>query len=312
MSLRTFLELVQIQTKLTCLFPFIAGCLLAFYRFGTFRPINTLIFITALLVFVMTTTAINNYMDFRKATSDDYRRRKNIIGQAGVPEWQIVAIILIMFSIATGLGIWLAFRTDLVLLLLGAAAFAIGILYSFGPIPLSRMPLGEIFSGVTEGFINLFLAVYINAYDQGIVNLIWQDRLIQVRMDIVLILEMILVSLPFVFTIANIMLANNICDLEEDISNHRYTLPYYIGKRHAIQLYNGLYAASFAAIVVCIVLRILPAILLLTLLMAVPVYRLCRRFSRVQLKSKTFIVSVKSLALVNGTLTMLLFIAVIL
>ncbi len=33
--------------------------------------------------------------------------------------------------------------------------------------------------------------------------------------------------------IAN-MLSNNICDLETDITNHRYTLVYYIGKKQAL------------------------------------------------------------------------------
>ena len=45
----------------------------------------------------------------------------------------------------------------------------------------------------------------------------------------------VLASLPLVFTIANIMLANNLRDLETDIENHRYTLVYYIGpdQRHS-------------------------------------------------------------------------------
>ncbi len=43
-----------------------------------------------------------------------------------------------------------------------------------------------------------------------------------------------LVSIPMIVGIANIMLANNICDLEEDIANKRHTLPYYIGKKNAI------------------------------------------------------------------------------
>ncbi|KHS59025.1 1,4-dihydroxy-2-naphthoate prenyltransferase, partial [Listeria monocytogenes] len=70
-----------------------------------------------------------------------------------------------MFFIATGLGVWLVFRTDLLVLLIGFVCFCIGILYTFGPVPLSRMPLGEIFSGVTMGFGIFFLAVYVNAYD---------------------------------------------------------------------------------------------------------------------------------------------------
>ena len=38
--------------------------------------------------------------------------------------------------------------------------------------------------------------------------------------------------------IANIMLANNICDVEEDIINNRFTLPYYLGKKNAFNLFK--------------------------------------------------------------------------
>ncbi len=47
-------------------------------------------------------------------------------------------------------------------------------------------------------------------------------------------IESVPISLPLVCTIANIMLSNNICDLETDITNHRYTLVYYIGKKQAL------------------------------------------------------------------------------
>ncbi len=36
------------------------------------------------------------------------------------------------------------------------------------------------------------------------------------------------------------MLANNTCDLEVDIRNHRFTLVYYLGKARAVALYTGL------------------------------------------------------------------------
>lgn len=157
----------------------------------------------------------------------------------------------------------------------------------------------------------LFLAVYVNAYDEGIANLVWQGRIVLLRADILLLFEIVLVSLPCMFTIANLMLANNICDLEDDIKNHRFTLVYYIGKRYAIWLFNGLYAGSFAAIFIAVLLNILPPVLLLALLAALPVYRLVKKFNQLQDKSKTFVVAVKNLVLVNSTIVVLLLIAVI-
>ncbi|MFB1051054.1 1,4-dihydroxy-2-naphthoate polyprenyltransferase [Paraliobacillus sp. JSM ZJ581] len=311
MSISTFLKLVEIQTKIASVFPFLIGCLFVYYRYDSFQPLNTMIFFLSMLTFDLTTTAINNYMDYRKASSEAYRLEHNIIGQKNISESTVIITILCLLTLATSLGIWLVFRTDLFVLLVGMVCFGIGIFYTFGPIPFSRMPLGEIFSGVTMGFGILFLAIYVSAYDQGIVQLVWQGRMIRVEADILLVLEIILISIPCVFTIANLMLANNICDLEEDIYNQRFTLPYYIGKKYAIWLFNGLYILSFTAIVVAVILGILPPLILIVLLVSYPVYQLVRQFNIKQVKSETFSVAVKNLVLVNGSVVILLAVTVL-
>lgn len=300
MSIRTFFKLVEIQTKIASVFPFLVGILYVLYRYDTFHVINTIIFFSAMLIFDMTTTAINNYMDYRKASTNQYRRDKNIIGQEEIPEKLVIATILMMFLTATGLGIILAVQTGLLVLLIGAACFTIGILYTFGPIPLSRMPLGEIFSGVTMGFGIIFLTVYVNAFDQGIASLIWEGQIIQLQGNIFKLFEIVWISLPCVFTIANLMLANNICDLEEDIANHRFTLPFYLGKKYSLWLFNGLYAFSFIAIIVAVFLEWLPVFILLALVAMIPVYKHIRIFNTIQKKQETFSLAVKNLIIVNG------------
>lgn len=312
MSLKTFFILVEIKTKIASLFPFLIGSLYVYYRYDTFRPMNTLIFFFSMLIFDLTTTAINNYMDYKKASTDEYRKTVNIIGRANIPEKLVVTTILTMLTIATSLGIWLVFRTDLLVLLIGMVCFGIGIFYTFGPIPLSRMPLGEIFSGLTMGFGILFLTVYINAFDQGIANIFWEGSAIQIYVDIIKLLEILLVSVPCIFTIANIMLANNICDLEDDIKNNRFTLTYYIGKRNSVLLFNILYILSFVAIVIAVLLKLLPTIMLLTLATIIPVYKQLAIFNNKQVKSETFDVSLKNFIIVNGSFFITLALSVIL
>lgn len=306
MSFRTFLKLVEIQTKIASIFPFFLGSLFVLYRYDTFQPLNTLIFFCSMLIFDLTTTAINNYMDYRKASNDYYRHKNSIIGQKNIPEPIVITTIIILLVTATALGIWLVFRTDLLVLFIGMICFAIGIFYTFGPIPLSRMPLGELFSGATMGFGIVFLVVYVNAFDQGIVELIWNGRLVSFQADIILLLEIVLVSLPCVFTIANLMLANNICDLDDDIANHRYTLPFYIGRRYAIWLFDALYAGAFLAVIIAVMFHLLPIMMLFSLLIIVPVFQHIRLFNRKQVKSETFHVAVKNLVLVNGSIILML------
>lgn len=310
MSVATFLKLVEIQTKIASVFPFLIGCLFVYYRYDTFHPLNTAIFFLSMLSFDLTTTAINNYMDYRKATSESYQKQHNIIGQKNIPETVVIITILSLLAFATGLGIWLVFRTDLFVLLVGMVCFGIGIFYTFGPIPFSRMPLGELFSGVTMGFGIVFLAIYVNAFDQGIVQLLWEGRMLRLEADILNILEIVLISIPCMFTIANLMLANNICDLEEDIRNYRFTLPYYIGKKYAIWLFNALYLLSFLAIVIAVSLQLLPMIVLIALLVSYPVYQHVRKFNKKQIKAETFSVAVKNLILVNGSVVIMLLLTV--
>ncbi len=310
MSITTFLKLVEIPTKIASVFPFLIGCLFVFYRYGTFQPLNTAIFFLSMLSFDLTTTAINNYMDYRKASSDAYRKQHNVIGQENISESTVITTILSLLVFATVLGIWLVFRTDLFVLLVGMVCFGIGIFYTFGPIPFSRMPLGEIFSGVTMGFGIIFLAIYVNAFDQGIVQLIWEGSMVRLEANILLVMEIVLIAIPSMFTIANLMLANNICDLDEDIRNNRFTLPYYIGKKYAIWLFNILYIFSFLAIITAVLLQLLSPLLLIALLVSYPVYQHVRQFNRKQVKAETFSIAVKNLVLVNGSVVALLIVTV--
>lgn len=312
MTLPTFLKLVEIRTKLASLFPFLIGILFVIYRYDEFAPLNTAIFFSAMLLFDLTTTAINNYMDYKKALSDDYRRKSNIIGQKNIPEKVVVTSIITMLTIASLLGIWLVFRTDLFVLIIGMLCFAVGIFIHLNYIPLSRMPLGEVFSGVTMGLGITFLAIYVNAADQGIAHFGFSGYTLIFEMNVLLLLEILLVSLPCMLTIANIMLANNICDLEEDIANQRFTLPYYIGRKNALMLFHLLYLLSFAAIVSAVLLQVLPVYVLLVCLVLIPITKSIRQFRQKQSKLETFPLSLKNMMLVNGTMAITLLISVIL
>lgn len=305
MSLRSFLKLVEIQTKIASLFPFLIGLLFVIFKYDQFNLVNTLVFFVAMLLFDLTTTAINNYVDYQKASSETYRKRDNVIGQFGLPLNLVRATIVTMLIISVGLGLWLVYRTDLLILLVGMLFFAIGIFYTFGPIPLSRMPLGEVFSGATMGFGIIFLTVYINAHQAKLANLRIEGLELQFNADLLLLLQILIIALPSVLTIANLMLANNICDLEDDIKNHRYTLPYYIGKQRAIYLFNALYVLAFVSVVGAVLLNLVPTLLLGIVIIIVPIYQNVKKFNRKQVKAETFPLAVKNLILINGSIVIL-------
>jgi 1,4-dihydroxy-2-naphthoate octaprenyltransferase len=314
MSFKLFLELVEIRTKLASLLPFITGLLFVIYHFGEFNPLNTAVFFTCMIIFDMTTTAINNYMDWKKAVDDpkfDYKNTRNVIGKRNIDEKIVVITILTMLVVAIVLGVWLVYLTTLVVLLIGLLCFTIGIFYTFGPIPLSRLPLGEIFSGFTMGFGIRFLIIYVNAYHLGLLGLVYNEGQLLIYMDIIELLTILLISLPGVFTIANVMLANNICDLEEDRSNNRYTLVHYIGRESALNLFNSLYLLSFLSIIFTAAIGIFPISISIVGVTLMPVTKNIKTFRETQVKSQTFVLSLKNLLLINGATAFALAIAVL-
>ena len=171
MSFTVFLKLVEIQTKIASLFPFLLGVLFSAYYFSEFDLSNTILFFVAMILFDMTTTAINNLMDFKKAKDDHYRKNTNIIGQAGISKKSVVRLILFMLLLSAALGILLVYQTSILLLAIGAVCFGIGIFYTYGPIPISRTPLGEILSGLTMGFGIFFISVFINDTNSDLVHI---------------------------------------------------------------------------------------------------------------------------------------------
>lgn len=306
MSIKSFLKLVEIQTKVASVIPFLTGTFYALYRFGAFNACNFLLMFISLLCIDMTTTAINNYLDYKRANKKyGYGYEKhNAIVRDGLKESHVLAVIGILFLIATLTGILLYTRTNLAVLILGAVSFAIGVLYSFGPFPICRTPFGEILSGGAMGFLITFIAMYIHAVDKGIAGASLSGGIIDIKLNIVEVFYVFLVSVPAVTGIGNIMLANNICDIEDDIENKRYTLPVYIGKGTALLVFRLAYYAAFAIISVLLILRVLPVISAFVLLTFFPVNKHIGIFCKVQSKKDTFVYSVKNFVVLNASLAL--------
>ncbi len=296
LSLPAFLEFVEMKTKVASVFPMTLGILWAIYRYQTFNWLNTLLFIIAVLSFDMCTTAINNSMDYHKAKDETYRQESNVIGKFSLDFRQMIGIVLALLIFSLLVSLLLVWRTSWLLLPMGALCFLIGIFYTFGPIPLSRMPLGEVFSGVTMGFGIFFLAVFIQD-PAGLLTSQVSGQWMTLQFSWTKIIDIIVMSLPLVTLIANIMLANNTCDLEEDIRNHRYTLVYYIGKKNALKLYFVLASLPWLLWIIYCLTGFLPIWALIGLIGVWPAYKSLETFLKKQVKRETFIEAVKSFVL---------------
>lgn len=280
-----WIKFVELSTKLVSLTPFFIGVAYSLYRNKTLDFAATAILFVAVFFWSLTVTMINNYVD---------RRREN----KALHFSKAVSLVLILGTGGASmlLGIWLTILYGLPVLAAGAVSFGIGILYSFTPISISRTPYGEIASGLTEGFLVIFLAVYVNAHTGSAryADLYFSGRTLFASVDWISMLALVVLALPNMCCTSNIMLANNICDVERDVESRRYTLPYYIGQKHALRLFGLLYVAAYAAIAVAVVAGVLSPLSLLAVLTAPLVYRNVRTFTGKPVKAETFVLAVKN------------------
>lgn len=280
---KRFLSFVEIKTKITSVFAFLMAAAYLFSVGQKIDIVKSLVFFASMFLFDLTTTAINNYEDTK--TNDQvlqFNRRTAF------------AIIIVLFAAAAALGIYLAVITDIVVLLLGGLCFLCGVFYSFGPVSISRLPLGEFFSGFFYGFVIPFIFLYINMPQSTYISYSFSLETISLTFEVFPIITVFLLSIAPFCTTANIMLANNTCDIERDIKVKRYTLPFFLGRKTAVYLFAGLYYLAYLSVILMVALGILSPICLIILATLIPVQKNINIFLKEQDKATTFITSVKN------------------
>ena len=292
-----FLDYVEIKTKITSTFAFMMAMAYLFYVDQEVQWLPTMVFFSSMFLFDLTTTAINNYIDSK--TNDQKLQFEKDTAKM---------IIMVLLVISSVLGLYLAYLTDIVVLLIGSLCFLCGVLYTYGPVPISRQPLGEIISGFFYGFFIPFLVLYINMPEGTYIYVGLSLETLYIQLEIMPMFSVILLSAAPFCTTANIMLANNICDVEKDIVAKRYTLPYYLGNR-SLQLFSGLYYITYIATILMVVMKIVSPICLAALLNLYFVKRNISTFHKKQDKESTFIVSIKNYVIIMGTNILLIFIS---
>lgn len=281
--IKKFFKYVEIMTKITSVFAFLMTLAFLFHE-G--QPINvklTLIFFASMFIFDLTTTAINNYID-----SKDYPE------MLPLPRRAALTIILVMFTISTALGLYLAYCTDIVVLLVGALCFLCGVCYTYGPLPISRLPFGEVCSGVFQGILTPFLLLYINMPEGTFLTYALSPSEVSLSLKVWPLLTLLLLCMIPTCLTANIMLANNICDIDADVKVNRFTLPYFLGLKHSLTLYAVLYYIAYLTPCVMVVLGMLHPACLLYLLTFPIVQKNIGIFRKEQKKPATFLTAIKN------------------
>lgn len=309
-----FLEFVEIRTKVASVFPFIFGTLLAVYFIGDLDVLNLCLMFVSLLLVDMGTTGLNHYMDAKKAVLKEgyhYERHNPIsrgVYSVNRGKWTLVAL----FTLATLTGALLFYRTDWVVLFLGGASFVVGLGYSLGPVPISRTFLGEAFSGFFMGIFIPFLAFYIHYTGAPLVEFSIIEDVFSLQMNWKVLAQVVLPSIPLAFYIANIMLANNICDREEDIVNKRYTLPVVIGDDKAKILLRINVILPFVFVVLGLLLKAIPLVFGLMAVSLPIALKKSKTFVNKASKKDTFVYMVQSFVILAIIMNMVILLSILL
>lgn len=229
MTLRQYILLAQMETTTTSFFPAFIGILYVWYNYGSFRLGFSLLGLLTVVLFHLAVNIRDNYLDYYIADNKNANyAQEMVVGKENIPLQNVRLAYYISGAIALFIGLYLVFQTSPILFFIGFGGMLIGILYTAGPIPISSTPFGEFFIGLAMGFGIFTSMVYVNAFNV-------------IQFDWITIGQLIIASIPTSITVMSVSLANNICDLEEDIEDARFTLPYHICIDKALVVFRYFY-----------------------------------------------------------------------
>lgn len=213
------------------IFPFVVEVLFSIAFFHEVHWLSTFLFFIGTLVFGLATTAINNHIDYERAHSKIYKYEENVIGCRNLSPALIRSTIPAMIAPVFVIDVILTINTGWFLPLMGFICCFIGVSYTSRLIPLSRMPLGEIFNGMATGLGILAMVVYVDIFGPDVYDLTVNSSSGQFVLvgSLWATAAIVLASLLLMFTIVNIMLTNSLRDLDRDTENHHHIPIFHIG-----------------------------------------------------------------------------------
>lgn len=225
-------RLVDPKIALASVVPFMVGIALAVEQGGSIRWGLAAAAFAAIFLVEVGKNAVNDLCDFESdiAVTPDERSPfsggKRVLVDALLTDHDLVVIAWVAFIGAGVIGLEVATRSQPMLLLVGAAAAAISILYAAPPIKLAARGLGELAVGIV--------------YGPGIVL----GTVLLLRASITA--EAVTASIVLGFLIANVLLINEIPDERADRQAHKNTLVVRLGRDRAETLIIVVFTCAFA------------------------------------------------------------------
>lgn len=279
-----FYQLTEIYTAPLNVLWFVLGAAIAQYHVGVVNWGNVALCLVDVFIFDLAVNVADNYYDYQHARDQTYRTATNPIGRLGLPATGVLQLTWGLYALSALPGIWLVARTGWPVLVMGLVGYAIGIGYTAGPRPINATPVSSAVVALAIAFLIQLTCVVVSIY--GRQPLTWS-----------IVGTTFLLCLPLTLIFFTLQLANDTADRDEDISNHRFTLAYYLGKAGSVRLIQTFLIVGGLWPLVNLFLGVAPALTGFAVLLLPLMWRGMRPFFAVQDKQRTFVTTVKSASL---------------
>ena len=215
------------------------------WRDGFFRFDAALACLLTALLLQIGSNLANDVFDFERGTDTPERLGPVRVSQAGLLKpAQVKYGMIVVFTLAAVLGLYLAWLGGWPILVIGIAAILSAIAYTGGPFPIGYHGLGDLFVFIFFGLVSVAGTYYVQA---GFASAAawWM-------------------TIPPGLIITAILVVNNLRDLENDRKAGKRTLAVLLGEQHTRTQYLLCLIAAYLVMPLAVIMEVLPWSSLLT------------------------------------------------
>jgi 1,4-dihydroxy-2-naphthoate octaprenyltransferase len=213
------------KTLLASFVPVMVGTSLAI-NIGKFNWLFSFFALVCSLLIQIGTNFTNDLYDYLKGADTSSRKGpQRVLASGLISVKQMKAASLIAFLSAFLLGLYLAYLSSIIILIIGILSIIAGFAYTAGPYPLAYKGLGDIFVFMFFGLIGTIGTFYLQTGE--------------------LSFPAFLSAIPVGSLITNILVVNNYRDIEEDRIAGKNTLAVKLGKTFTQYQFIFLIIVSF-------------------------------------------------------------------
>lgn len=226
---------------------------------GVFRLVPFVLALIGTMFLQTAANLVNEYADYVRG-ADELKQagqgmtiKNKVLSPREVLTGAIVSVVA-----GSLIGLYLLAQSGPLLWAIGIGGVLVAITYTAGPFPLAYNGLGEAAAGIFMGPM-----IVVGAYYVMNTNVSW---------------DLVWISLPIMFTVAAILHANNIRDMDADRAVNKRTLAVIFGRRIANHEYAVLVGGAYVLLVVLVLVGLMPPTVLIAFITLPEARRLIQLF----------------------------------